>query len=144
MGEWSYGTPDNTGTVVSAEASDAIFAGSITPNAPLLAAYAKQVAGVALLIDNLTEIGSIPVTNRSVLVRALDAATPKFYGSTAPNRFRQKALLLRAELSSGAVVVATGLSVVQLIPAPAGQTVDPQSAWLLRKILTYASKLVTA
>mgnify|MGYP007125044823 CR=1 FL=1 len=146
MGEWSYGTPDNTGTVVSTEASEAIFAGSVAPNAPLLAAYAKQVEGVALLIDDLTEVGSIPVTNRSVLVRALDAATPKFYGATAstPNRFRQKALLLRAELASGAVVVATGLNVVQQIPAAAGHTVDPQSAWLLRKILTYASKLAAA
>eukprot|EP01046_Picozoa_sp_COSAG06_P017330 COSAG06_NODE_1173_length_10423_cov_4.361100_6_plen_1107_part_00 len=151
MGEWSYGTPDNTGTVVNAEASDAIFAGSVSPNAPLLAAHAKQVRGVALLIDNLTEIAGIPVVaNRSpvVLVRALDAATPKFYGSTAPNPFRQKALLLRAELASGAVVVASGLNVVQqLVPAPAaaaGQAVDPQSAWLLRKMLTYASKLVAA
>ena len=146
MGEWSYGTPDNTGTVVSTEASEEIFAGSVAPNAPLLAAYAKQVEGVALLIDDLTEVGSIPVTNRSVLVRALDAATPKFYGATAstPNRFRQKALLLRAELASGAVVVATGLNVVQQIPAAAGHTVDPQSAWLLRKILTYASKLAAA
>jgi hypothetical protein len=62
----------------------------------------------------------------------------------APNRFRQKALLLRAELVTGAVVVATGLNVVQPIPAPAGQAVDPQSAWLLRKILAYASKLVAA
>ena len=49
----SYGTPDNTGTVVSTEASDAIFTGSVAPNAPLLAAYAEQVSGVALLIDNL-------------------------------------------------------------------------------------------
>ena len=61
---------------------------------------------------------------------------------------RQKALLLRAELASGAVVVASGLNVVQqLVPAPAaaaGQAVDPQSAWLLRKMLTYASKLVAA
>ena len=127
---------------MSAEASDAIFAGSVAPNAPLLVAYAKQVRGAALLIDNLTEIGSIQVTNRSVMIRALDAVTPKFYLSTVPNRFRQKALLLRAQLASGAVVLATGLDVVQLIPAPAGQTVDPQSAWLLRKILDYGAKLV--
>ena len=144
MGEWSYGTPDNTGTIVSTEASAAVFAGSVAPNAPLLAAYAKQVAGVALLIDNLTEICSIPVTNRTVLVRALDAATPKLYGSTSPNRFRQKALLLRAELASGAVVLATGLNVVQPIRTPDTQAIDAQSAWLLRKILAYASKLVAA
>ena len=52
------------------------------------------------------------------------------------------------KLASGAVVVASGLNVVQqLVPAPAaaaGQAVDPQSAWLLRKMLTYASKLVAA
>jgi hypothetical protein len=62
----------------------------------------------------------------------------------ATHGFRQKALL-RAELSSAAAVVATGLDVVQQIHAPAGKAVFPQSAWLLRKIqiLAHASKLVS-
>ena len=50
-------------------------------------------------------------------------------------------LLLRAELASGTTVLATGLNVVQRIPAPAGQVVDPQSAWLLRRILAHAATL---
>jgi hypothetical protein len=61
----------------------------------------------------------------------------------ATHGFQQKALLLRAELSSAAAVVATGLDVVQQIHAPAGKAVFPQSAWLLRKILAHASKLVS-
>jgi hypothetical protein len=147
-GTWDYGSPDNAGTVVSAEASDAIFAGSVAPNAPLLVAYAKQVTGAAFLITNLTHIGGISVTNKSVLVRALDAAMPKTYGGAAhphgvPHHCREKALLLRAELASGATVLATGLNVVQPIPAPAGQAVDPQSTWLLRRILAHAAALAS-
>ena len=51
--------------------------------------------------------------------------------------------LLRAELASGATVLAAGLNVVQPIPAPAGQAVDPQSAWLLRRILAHAAALAS-
>ena len=70
---------------MSAEASDAIFTGSVAPNAPLLAAYAEQVSGAALLIDHLTRSEAFRmVINRSVMIRALDAVTPKFYGTTVP------------------------------------------------------------
>lgn len=144
---WNYG-PSNTGTVVYKEATR-IFNGSVQVNMPLLGDWALQIgtgAHTIVDVDKLTNISGLPVANVSVLVRSLDATYPKGYADGLDKGFRSKAYLLKAHLVGGGTVLAFSFDIMQDVVTSTSATtatpgtVNAQSAWLLQRLLQYASE----